>query len=92
MTLIERILDTGDDDVVVVDNGAATFLPLCSYLIENGAIGLLTESGHAVRFHTVITGGQGYEDTVEGFEGLAEYFPGYQDCGLAEPLFREAAA
>ncbi|CCG42341.1 hypothetical protein PHAMO_380009 [Magnetospirillum molischianum DSM 120] len=51
----------GDGDesapVMVVDNGASTFVPLCSYLLQNEVIPLLAEAGHGVRFHTVITGG-----------------------------------
>lgn len=73
--LIERIM-TEDGEVMVVDNGASTFVPLCSYLLQNGVVPFLAEAGHTVRFHTVITGGQALPDTMEGFVSLARNIPG----------------
>jgi len=55
--LIEAVMDAGADDVVIVDSGAATFVPLCAYLTENDALAFLAEAGHEVRFHIVVTGG-----------------------------------
>lgn len=75
--LIERIM--ADDSVqMVVDNGASTFVPLCSYLLQNDVVGLLTEAGHSIRFHTVITGGQALPDTIEGFSSLCRNISGPQ--------------
>lgn len=77
--LVERIMAEGDGDesapVMVVDNGASTFVPLCSYLLQNEVIPLLAEAGHGVRFHTVITGGQALPDTTEGFISLCRNIP-----------------
>jgi len=73
--LIERIMDVDGGQQMVVDNGASTFVPLCSYLLQNDVVGLLTEAGHSVRFHTVITGGQALPDTIEGFSSLAANIP-----------------
>lgn len=75
--LVERIAAReGDTEgVAVIDNGAATFVPLCSYLLQNDVVGLLREAGHSVRFHTVITGGQALADTVQGFAGLCRQIP-----------------
>jgi len=73
--LIERIM-TADQGQMVIDNGASTFVPLCSYLLQNDVVGLLTEAGHSIRLHTVITGGQALPDTVEGFSSLARNIAG----------------
>lgn len=71
--LIERIIDQGEKggQIAIVDNGASTFVPLCSYLIQNGVVPLLSDAGHEIRIHTVITGGQALMDTMQGFVSLA---------------------
>lgn len=71
--LIEEIMAAPGD--VVVDNGAATFVPLSVYLKENQIIDFLEESGMRVLIHTVITGGQGMKDTADGLMSLARHFP-----------------
>ncbi|HEU0202293.1 MAG TPA: conjugal transfer protein TraL [Burkholderiaceae bacterium] len=68
--LMERLLS--EDGTFVVDNGAASFVPLSNYLIEARALELLAESGRDVFVHTVITGGQALTDTLVGFKALAE--------------------
>lgn len=72
--LVERIM-ADECAQLVVDNGASTFVPLCSYLLQNDVVGLLTEAGHSLRFHTVITGGQALPDTSEGFSSLCKHLP-----------------
>jgi hypothetical protein len=71
--LIEQILE--EDTNFVVDNGAASFLPLNFYLAENDAINLIADSGKQVVIHTVITGGQAIRDTLAGFASLVEQMP-----------------
>lgn len=74
--LVERIMKGGNaDTVMVVDNGAASFVPLCSYLASNEVVPLLTEAGHELRLHTVLTGGQALDDTFKGLTSLAGSFP-----------------
>lgn len=75
--LVERLIEQGEKgrQVAVADNGASTFVPLCSYMLQNGVVPLLAEAGHSVRFHTVITGGQAFLDTLQGFVTLASNFP-----------------
>ncbi|EHL84379.1 hypothetical protein HMPREF9428_02572 [Citrobacter portucalensis] len=72
--LIEQIVE--DDSDFVVDNGAASFIPLSYYLAENDAINLIAENGKQVYIHTVITGGQALRDTLGGFASLCEQMPG----------------
>lgn len=62
--LIEDLLEK--DGVAVIDNGAATFVPLMSYIRESGVIELLKESGVDVVVHVPLQAGQGIKDTVQG--------------------------
>lgn len=56
---------------IVIDNGANTFSPLMSYLMENSFIDMLQESGKKVYIHTIIGGGDNLKDTTAGFVSLA---------------------
>jgi hypothetical protein len=71
--LIELISET--EYPVVIDNGASTFVPLAHYLISNGVPAMLQEMGHDLVIHTVITGGQAMDDTINGFAQLISQFP-----------------
>lgn len=71
--LIEQVVE--DDCHFVIDNGAASFIPLSYYLAENDAIRLINDQGKQVIVHTVITGGQALRDTLGGFASLAEQLP-----------------
>lgn len=56
---------------IVIDNGANTFSPLMSYLMENDFIDLMLEAGKRVYIHTIIGGGDNLKDTTAGFVSLA---------------------
>ncbi|GAB6194280.1 nucleotide-binding protein [Desulfocastanea catecholica] len=74
-TLMEQILETDSEDKhIIIDNGASSFIPLCSYLKENNAIDLIKESGNKVVLHSIITGGQALGDTLAGLGTLASSF------------------
>lgn len=62
--LMEDLLSS--QSVCVIDNGASTFVPLMAYMVENKAIELLQGAGKEVLIHSVITGGQAFEDTLQG--------------------------
>lgn len=68
--LIEEILSS--DESYVVDNGAATFIPLWHYMLENSIVRVLREAKRRLLIHTVLTGGQALADTLAGFKSLAE--------------------
>jgi hypothetical protein len=68
--LMERFLT--ESGTFVVDTGASTFIPLWHYVLENHALDYLREKGKRVFIHSVITGGQSLNDTLCGFEQLAE--------------------
>lgn len=71
--LIEKVVE--DDTNFVIDNGAASFIPLSYYIAENDAINVVVDSGKQVIIHTVITGGQAIRDTLAGFASLVEQMP-----------------
>ncbi len=72
---VDALISAPDDAVVVIDNGASTFIPLCAYLEENDVIGYLVNRGHSVMFHSIVTGGQALIDTMNGLEALLVNFP-----------------
>lgn len=67
--LIELIYTHPEQDMVI-DNGASCFVPLSNYLLDNDIIEMLTEQGHEVIIHTVVTGGQSMTDTLHGLDTL----------------------
>jgi len=73
--LVERILSAEEDSVVVIDNGASTFLPLIGYMVECRALETIAEAGHEVRLHTVVTGGHALKDTLQGLHQVLGYLP-----------------
>ena len=68
--LMERLLS--EDGIFIVDNGASTFIPLWSYIVENNVLELLRAAGRKLCVHTVVTGGQALGDTLKGFKSLAD--------------------
>ena len=72
--LIELIASNENSDFVI-DNGASSFVPLSSYLISNQVPEMLAAMGHNLIAHIAITGGQAYEDTVNGFEAIVTQYP-----------------
>lgn len=71
--MMETILESPCS--LVIDNGAASFIPMAHYLIENEAISIIRDSGKEVMIHTVIAGGQAMLDTLQGFVELATKLP-----------------
>jgi hypothetical protein len=66
--LVESILQ--HDGNAVIDNGASTFLPLSAYMVENETVQFLNANGKEVVLHTVLTGGQSFDDTTQGLLAL----------------------
>lgn len=58
----------------VIDNGASTFIPLSAYMEENSIEPLLTDSGHTLIIHSIVTGGQSEDDTLHGLSRLLDSF------------------
>jgi hypothetical protein len=72
-SLIEKLIT--HDGCAVVDNGASTFIPMAAYLADNGVVELLQDMGKKVYIHTVLTGGQAMDDTVNGLIALLNSQP-----------------
>lgn len=85
-SLLEELL-TAPEERIIVDNGASSFIALCSYMAESGLIGELQRRNYAVRLHTVITGGQAYRDTLIGFYKLVGGFPNAEITVWLNPYF-----
>ena len=74
--LIEDILSSENDtQTMIIDNGASSFVPFCSYMAQNQIIQILKDAGHEVIIHTVITGGPALLDTSHALEALCFSFP-----------------
>jgi hypothetical protein len=73
--LIDDLVAMPEDGVAVIDNGASTFLPLLSYLVESQVLGMLSDAGHQIRLQSVITGGQPMEDTLKGLSRVLRSLP-----------------
>ena len=62
--LIEQLIEL--EGIAVIDNGAATFIPLMSYMAENKVAELLREMNIKVFIHVPIQGGQALDDCLTG--------------------------
>jgi CobQ/CobB/MinD/ParA nucleotide binding domain len=70
--MVELIAPSTED--VIIDNGASSFVPLSHYLLSNQVPALLKEMGHELIVHTVITGSQAMDDTINGFAHIVNNF------------------
>lgn len=78
---VDKINERGFDDMIemiikskssfVIDNGASSFIPLISYMIDNHVIEFLKQKSFNVVIHTVVTGGQAMLDTLQGFKDMS---------------------
>ncbi|MGH9864904.1 MAG: conjugal transfer protein TraL [Candidatus Acidiferrales bacterium] len=68
--LMERVLT--ESGTFVVDSGAATFIPLWFYMLENHVLESLRKAGRRLVVHSVVTGGQALADTLSGFNQVAQ--------------------
>jgi hypothetical protein len=71
--LVERVVT--EDAHFVIDNGAASFVPLSRYLVEHDIAGLIADRGKRVVVHTILTGGSAMLDTAKALEAVIEQFP-----------------
>ena len=72
--LLEELVSAPSDEVIVVDNGASSFVSLSTYIRENDLLATLREAGHSVVFHSIIVGGQGINDTCKNLMSLVQNF------------------
>ena len=72
--LLEELVNAPSDEVIVVDNGASSFVSLATYIRENDLLATLREAGHSIVFHSIIVGGQGLNDTCKNLMSLVQKF------------------
>lgn len=70
---LQRVLT--EDVNFVFDNGAASFVPLSSYLLRDGIVDLIHEYGKRPIVHSVIVGGAALHDTAGAALDLVSQFP-----------------
>jgi hypothetical protein len=68
--LLERLLT--ESGTFVIDSGAATFIPLSYYMLENCVFETLAGARRRLVVHSVITGGQALGDTLSGLNDVAD--------------------
>lgn len=68
--LLERLLT--ESGTFVIDSGAATFIPLWYYMLENRVFDSLSGACRRLFVHSVITGGQALGDTLSGLDDVGE--------------------
>lgn len=74
--IMNRIAALAEADSLIVDNGASTFIAFSNYVITNGVTDIITEAlGHTMYVHTLVIGGDGMMDTLNGFTALAQQLP-----------------
>jgi hypothetical protein len=71
--MIERILTAETD--VVMDNGAASFIPLAHYLLADNIAELIEEAGKQMMVHVILVGGGGAMETAKGLDAIISQFP-----------------
>ena len=54
--LVEHIASQPADEHVIVDTGSSAFVPLLHYVVSNEVPAVLSQGGHELVVHTVITG------------------------------------
>lgn len=75
---------------VVIDTSTSDFLPFCAGLQES-LLPALTQAGHKLHLHTIVTGGQPALDTFNGFRTLASNFPQLPITVWVNPFLGEVA-
>jgi len=73
--LLAEIIDKAAEGDFIVDSGANTFSPLLAYLIENNILDLLDASEVQAVVHTVVGGGDLFDDTKNALDSIVKSLP-----------------
>ena len=90
--IISIIMNSDKNTDIIVDNGASSFIPFVSYIIDNGLPELLEEMGHTLKIHTVVVGQDAFVDTMQGFKGLTQSFKNNMLYVWLNPFFGEVVS
>ena len=70
--LVEQITGQPAEAHVIVDTGSSAFVPLLHYVLSNEVQAILSQGGHQLVVHTIVTGGQALLDTLHGAAQLVK--------------------
>jgi len=68
--LFEKVLE--EENPIVIDNGASTFLPMIKFMVSNDILETMDNFNKEVYIHTIVTGGQAKDDTANGLLALID--------------------
>ena len=69
---MEQIAGHPADAHIIVDTGSSAFVPLVHYVVTNEVPSILSQGGHQLVVHTIVTGGQALVDTLHGAAQLVK--------------------
>src|SRR4029077_1744266 len=70
--LVEQITGQPAEAHVIVDTGSSAFVPLLHYMLSNEVQAILSQGGHQLVVHTIVTGGQALVDNLHGAAHLVK--------------------
>jgi len=79
--VLTAVIEAAENDIIV-DNGASSFISLLHYLLVHDMPSVLKGMGKRMVLHTIITGGQAQQDTLNGFSQIADQFSGDMDMAV----------
>ncbi len=74
-TIMERIAGLQENETMIVDNGASSFIPCTDYIVSNSVPDMIQDMGHTLYINTIVIGGEAMMDTLNGFSALAHQLP-----------------
>ena len=73
--LVAGLIDEKNQyDHAIIDSGASSFVPLNKYMLQSETVPLLLQNDCYVMIHSIVYGGQGILDTLNGFYALASCY------------------
>ena len=85
--LVEEIANQPGDSHVIVDTGSSSFVALVHYLVAHDVFSVLSQMGHEVVVHTIVTGGQALLDTLHGAAQLVRQLEGVRFVVWLNPFW-----
>ena len=85
--LVEEIANQPGDSHVIVDTGSSSFVALVHYLVTHDVFSVLSQIGHEVVVHTIVTGGQALLDTLHGAAQLVRQLEGVRFVVWLNPFW-----
>lgn len=68
--LVEELCDVARACPAILDSGASTYVPLCSYLNRYRVPKMFEDDGHRLVLHAVVIGGQSQDESVRGLVSM----------------------